>query len=186
MIFFSKREIKQLFNSLVFITFIFIIASKDYVFLNMIYNFIIYFIVLFFSFILHELAHKIVAQKLGFQAEYFSNDKYSFISILFAFFGFILISPGAIHVKGYIQKKESALISMAGPIINIIIAIISYIYINVTLFNFNIFRISFLINSILAIFNLIPVNPFDGKKIYDSNKTIFVILMLIAFILNML
>ena len=65
-------------------------------------------------------------------------------------------------------RKDSALISIAGPAINIIIAVILALlvrFINfstiIEIFFFAVIRV----NISLAIFNLIPIHPLDGGKI---------------------
>lgn len=67
-------------------------------------------------------------------------------------------------------KKDVALISLAGPLMNIIIALVSIvILIKVQYFASDkvsmLLSYIFSINSGLAVFNLIPIPPLDGSKI---------------------
>lgn len=62
-------------------------------------------------------------------------------------------------------KKDSALISLAGPLSNILLSILLSIIIHISP-SLTIFLAPFIILNIsLAIFNLVPIHPLDGGKI---------------------
>ncbi len=69
-------------------------------------------------------------------------------------------------------RRDSALIAVAGPISNLIIASIAALILNLTMQPFSInttalFLIPIIyLNVILAVFNLIPIHPLDGGKIF--------------------
>lgn len=65
-------------------------------------------------------------------------------------------------------RRDSALISLAGPISNVIIAIIASIILHlVPLSAFTIFLVTIItLNLVLALFNLLPIHPLDGGKIF--------------------
>lgn len=63
-------------------------------------------------------------------------------------------------------RRDAGLISIAGPVSNLLLAIAVSILLRVLPYTFSVFLIPFvLINISLAVFNLIPVGPLDGQKI---------------------
>ena len=153
------------------------------------FDFIIYFVISLFTvglgFIFHELGHKYIAQKYGCFAEYRANNQMLIIGILTAFFGFLFIAPGAVVIKGIVTKKRNGIISLAGPLANIILAIVFIIislFINNSFFSM-ILSYGVRINYFLAVFNMIPILNFDGRKIWAYNKAIYIITIVVGLLI---
>ncbi|MBI4149836.1 hypothetical protein HY488_00370 [Candidatus Woesearchaeota archaeon] len=123
------------------------------------------------AFLLHELGHKVVAQRYGCFAEFRSFDQMLLLCILMSFFGFIFAAPGAVMIAGHVTREKNGRISAAGPIVNIILAIMFFAAYAImpTL----VFKYGALINSWIAIFNMIPFWQFDGAKILAWNKAVW-------------
>lgn len=152
-------------------------------------SFMIYFIISLLTvglgFIFHELAHKYVAQRFGCYAEYRANDKMLIIGILTAFVGFLFIAPGAVIIQGIVTKKRNGIISLAGPVANIILA---FVFVIISFFISSEFFLTAIaygiqINYLLAIFNMIPILNFDGKKIWAYNKLIYFVIIISALLI---
>jgi Zn-dependent protease len=152
------------------------------------------------GFLLHELAHKFVAQRYGYWAEYRANRNGLLIIIIMSLMGFILAAPGAVMIHkasslypqstaySYVEqdyenqskaRKEQLWISLAGPMTNIALAALflallvsGIIAIKVSM---NAIYFAFFINLYLAAFNLIPFGPLDGRKIFEANRLVWVI-----------
>ncbi len=119
------------------------------------------------AFLLHELAHKFMAQRLGYWAEYRLNN-IGLLITLFSFFSpFKLIAPGAVMIAGLMYGDDYGKISLSGPVTNIAQAIIllALMVRSPNIIVFNIARLGVIINSSLALFNLLPFGVFDGVKI---------------------
>jgi Zn-dependent protease len=119
------------------------------------------------AFLLHELAHKFMAQRLGYWAEYRLNTLGLMITLFSFFSPFKLVAPGAVMIAGLMYGDDYGKISLSGPVTNIAQAAL---YITLMLTNPNEFvvylaRLGITINSSLALFNLLPFGVFDGVKI---------------------
>jgi len=146
------------------------------------------------GFILHELAHKFMAVRYGFYAEFRMWLEGLIFALITAFLlGFVFIAPGAVYIHGeYISREQNGKISIVGPLVNIVLALfflslIPLINPNPTdLWGFifaNIVKFGFIINSILAAFNLIPLGIFDGAKVLKWNPIVWGITFAVAIIL---
>jgi len=175
---FSQLEITDLIKSWVAISIAFaILLSEDLFSSGFTKIFFISALTVGTAFLLHELGHKFMAQKYHYWAEYRAFNGMLILAILMSFIGFIFVAPGAVMIHGYYMTKEkNGKISAAGPIVNIVLATIFIILI---LFGINNLFTSYgaLINSWIALFNMIPFGNIDGKKILTwSKKTYFIML----------
>jgi len=125
------------------------------------------------SFFIHEIAHKVAAERKGILAEFRLTLWGSIMTLIFAFLPIKLISPGAVMIAGSADKRDMGRISLAGPMTNIVL---SMGFLGAA-FVPNPFSVFFLFggffNAYLAAFNLIPYGVFDGLKIFHWNKAIW-------------
>lgn len=131
------------------------------------------------GFILHELAHKYVAIHFGAEAEYRAWPFGLVIALITSLVGFVFAAPGATYVFGgkNIGLRENGIISLAGPLTNILIAVIFFIPMITFSHNYigQILSGVVFINLFLALFNLLPIPPLDGSKVFEWNKGIWAI-----------
>lgn len=154
------------------------------------------FVILIYSAILHEIAHGWVADRLGDPTARISgrltlnplNHIDLFMSIILPVFLYIysqgqFIFGGAkpVPVDPFNLKdgrKDTAIVALAGPLTNLLIAVIASLILRLLVFfssssgNFFILLIYSIgstivqINILLALFNLLPVPPLDGSKVF--------------------
>ncbi len=148
-------------------------------------NFAITFFISMFTaglgFLLHELAHKFVAQHYGCAAEFRAWDQLLYLAVgLAVFIGFIFAAPGAVMISGMVTRKENGHISAAGPAMNYVLAMIFLGLLVLFPQWSNVFATGFSINIWLGMFNLIPFGPLDGRKIFDWNKGVWAVMLMIG------
>ena len=178
----SETEIRDLIKAWIAISIAFAILLRGSLDLNLYETFIVAAITVGTAFVFHEMGHKIVAQKYGCFAEFRSFDSMLILAVIMSFLGFIIAAPGAVMISGPVGVKRNGKISAAGPSVNLALALI-FLLIFYT-FPIGILTIiafyGFFINSWLALFNLIPIWNFDGKKVLRWNKTVYGIMVAIA------
>src|ERR1044071_3999561 len=76
------------------------------------------------AFVLHELAHRVVARYYGAEAHFVANNGMLLVSILIAFLGVLFAAPGAVWHRGYLTRRQSGLIALAGPATNLGLSIV--------------------------------------------------------------
>src|SRR3989338_1022011 len=77
------------------------------------------------GFLLHELAHKFVAQRYGCVAEFRAWDQFLFLALgMAAFIGFLFAAPGAVMISGMITRRENGIVSVAGPATNYVLGLL--------------------------------------------------------------
>jgi Zn-dependent protease len=150
---------------------------------------------LVYSAILHEIAHGFVAERLGdptarLMGRLTLNPKSHIDPFMSILVPLLLIISGSPVIFGAAKpvpvdpfnfrepKKDMALVSLAGPGTNLLIALVFSLICHLLFpgLSFDVIRsggiIGFLlgtvvyINLLLAIFNLIPIPPLDGSKIF--------------------
>jgi Zn-dependent protease len=187
----SSKEIKDLAIAWIFVSLAFAIARtaengiklSAFYSMSFVTSIVISAVTVGIAFILHELAHKIVAQRYNCWAEFRADLNMLVLGVLMSLLGVVFIAPGAVMIFGNITQKQNGRISMAGPLTNIILAIIllPLLFINFSSTILKEIIVSgYLINAWLALFNMIPVWNFDGAKIYAWNRKVFYTMIIIS------
>jgi Zn-dependent protease len=163
-------------------------------------------VVVFFAFVFHELAHRIAARRYGFRAVFHVWIPGLLLAMGGALFGFLFAAPGGVHIQiGQDTVENRAKLgksALAGPIANIILAVIFTVFTIVFLASVQSYTLStgkntsalaswvntagnigvmgMEINSLLAVFNLIPWGFFDGSKVFQWNKKVWITAFIIS------
>ncbi len=132
-------------------------------------------VVFAFSFMTHEFAHKLTAQHFGLWAEFRITMLGALITVLSIISPFKIISPGAVMVGGMADRKTIGKTSIAGPLTNIVLALF-FLFLKEALPYSSVafaFRFGLLINSFIALFNLVPFGVLDGFKVFFWSKAVW-------------
>lgn len=121
--------------------------------------------------ILHEMAHKFVAMFFGlvafFQVSYFGL----LLGVLLKLFGtgFIILAPGYVSIYGA-NALESIITAFSGPLINLSLWVLAILLLkyktNMTRNEAVFWSLTNHINKWLFIFNILPIPPLDGSKVW--------------------
>lgn len=132
------------------------------------------------SFMIHEMAHKLVAQHYGMWSEFRMMAYGYYLSAMAILFSFPVFGTGAVFTSGSSSPDKDAKSTLAGPLSNAILASIFVVAALVTFifgrlqspFSY-ILEYAAQLNSMLALFNLIPIPPLDGARILLWRKGVW-------------
>jgi len=144
------------------------------------------------GFVLHELAHRIVARNYGAEAHFVANNGWLLISIVIAFAGFFIAAPGAVWHRGYLTERQGGLIALAGPATNLVFALLFLLALPVLYLTgialpswaLLLCYTGFKLNAWIGLFNMLPAGPFDGAKVLDWSPLLFGITVAIGILLT--
>jgi Zn-dependent protease len=138
------------------------------------------------GFILHELAHKYVAQGYGLWAEFRLNTTGLLLTAISIVSPIKFIAPGAVMIAGFADQERMGRTALAGPLVNVIITGVLLIVLPAvqTTGFYDAVVAGAAINAFLSLFNLIPFAVFDGQKIYKWNRAYWAIMFLVSLTLT--
>jgi Zn-dependent protease len=157
------------------------------------------------GFVLHEMGHKITAIYYGAYARFQMWMQGLIFMIITSLIGILFAAPGAVYIYApNIGKRENGLISLSGPFVNFIIMLVFFamsfvmpLYLGgyfsfdlrpltqvLGIGQFEVWRFGAYINFILCMFNMLPVFPLDGSKVFGWSKLAWVSFLLMIFIVG--
>ncbi|MBI4176625.1 MAG: hypothetical protein HY518_05445 [Candidatus Aenigmarchaeota archaeon] len=142
-------------------------------------------LILGIAFMGHELSHKFIARRFGYWAEFQMWPFGLGIALLMAIVtsgNFIFAAPGAVVFGASLLRTPRAndvgKIGLAGPLFNIVSA--AALIGAFMLYPGGILFTAIAINAWLAVFNLIPVYPLDGQKVFSWDWRVWVLTIAMA------
>ena len=146
------------------------------------------------GFILHEMAHKLVALEYGAQARFrMWNGGLVFMFVAIVVLGVFFAAPGAVYIYApRITNRQNGLISIAGPMLNFTLAVffvalefiapvkqfftflapagMAYAGYGISNGMLHVWHFGAAMNLVLGLFNMIPAFVLDGAKVLRWNK----------------
>ena len=132
------------------------------------------------SFMAHEMAHKFVAQNYGMWSEFRMTSTGYWLSAIAILFSLPIFGTGVVYTSGATNTEHTGKSNLAGPLTNFVIAaalaIISMLLFPVGL----LYPVGILLqygvqlNAFLGLFNMIPIQPFDGATVRYWNSRVWI------------
>ncbi|MGC8582625.1 MAG: site-2 protease family protein [Thermoproteus sp.] len=143
----------------------------------------------------HELAHRQVARRRGCWSRFVLYQPGFLVTLIVnGLVGAFTRAP-VLFISGYTlischsyTREDDGLISLAGPLTNIAVALLSLALLSLPI-ALGLLSIQFLIylmrlNAFVAFFNLLPLGPLDGSKIFRWNIAVWAVMFLVAIYLS--
>ncbi len=131
------------------------------------------------AFLIHESAHRIIASIGGFRSRFIISPPWLLVTLISAFLPIRVIAPGYVEVSGFspvnpLRFKWLLYSVVGGPASNIALALITF-----SLFKLvpGLLAVAS-INAYVAFFNLLPIPPLDGSKIFSTSKSLWALLFI--------
>ena len=137
------------------------------------------------SFMVHEMAHKFTAQHYGMWSEFRMTTAGYYMSAIAIVFSIPVFGTGVVLSSGASSTDEDAKVNLAGPLSNLILGLImcivalgiAFLGVPLSLLSLILFvlQLSIILNGMLGLFNMIPIQPFDGGTVFHWNKAIWIV-----------
>ena len=132
------------------------------------------------SFMAHELAHKFVAQHYGMWSEFRMTSMGYLLSGMAILFSIPIFGTGVVYTSGTTNREHNGKSNLAGPLTNFFIAaslmILALVFWLVSLplgFASILIQYGIQLNAFLGLFNMIPIQPFDGATVREWSNSIW-------------
>ncbi|MFW9963975.1 MAG: AN1-type zinc finger domain-containing protein [Candidatus Sifarchaeia archaeon] len=133
------------------------------------------------SFMAHEMAHKFVAQSYGMWSEFRMTSMGYYLSAMAILFSLPIFGTGVVYTSGTTNVEHGGKSNLAGPMTNFLIAAgLAILSIMMFAFGVNLFPLGILLrygvqlNAFLGLFNMIPIQPFDGATVRYWNNRVWI------------
>jgi Zn-dependent protease len=155
---------------------------------HLIYMFPISLLTVGIGFLAHELSHRFVATRFGCRAFYRMWGWGLLLALILSLASggrIVFAAPGAVYISYPIYwygverdvRRLNGLISLAGPLANIVVAILFYLLSAAEAIPLVVGRLGFRVNIWLAIFNLLPIAPLDGWKVFSYSVPLWLLII---------
>ncbi len=142
-------------------------------------------------YLVHEMAHKFMAQHFGMWAEFRMTMQGYYLSAIAIVFSIPIFGTGAVFTSGAHSREEDGLVNFVGPFSNFVfassLAMLAITVLPIISDPFYVVRFLFMmgiaLNAFIGLFNMVPFQPFDGGTIYAWNKRLWALLTIALLIL---
>jgi Zn-dependent protease len=129
------------------------------------------------GFLLHEIAHKVMAVRFDQIAAFRADYGMLAVAIAAGLAGFLFAAPGAVYHRGQITGRQNGIIAAAGPVTNLALATVSLpLFLVGPGIVSELGRWGLLVNCFLAAFNMVPFGPLDGNTVIAWSKQAFALI----------
>ncbi len=135
------------------------------------------------AFMGHELAHKFVAQHYGMWSEFRMTMMGYYLSLFAILFSLPIFGTGIVYTSGSGDVEQDGKTNLAGPMVNLVVAMVLIVIGlmaivfsgGISYFMLFIIQNGVIINGFIALFNMIPLQPFDGATVRRWSQPVWIV-----------
>jgi len=149
-------------------------------------TFSVFFIVSGIGIAIHEMAHRYVAGcNKGLSEFRFWNLGTVIMLLTGALFGLVFAKPyrTLISNSSSLEKRSLGIIMLAGPVISVILALLSLALLPLGGIYSIIGEAGFSVNLLSALYGMMPFNPMDGEQVYDWSRAKWALIFVPIFLI---
>jgi len=189
----SRKELRDIIISVLVVSLIFAYNNANPA--STIALFPLFLLIVIVTFLFHELAHRFVARRFGCASFYKLWIEGIIFGLLFMLVGVKFVAPGAVVIYPYqfgrwgfryigLTATEMGLIAFSGIGVNLLLSMVFKPLTGILIIQgVDLFGSLAFVNAWLAFFNLLPIPPLDGGKIFRWKPWFWFLLFLTSILL---
>ncbi len=132
----------------------------------------------------HEFLHNFTSYRSGIESEFrISPVGMVSVAITSVLFGNVFATPGMTHLYGEASPDQRGKVALSGPLVSFVMVVLFWLLAGYGGFAGSVGQAGFGIAFIMAVFEMLPIRPMDGKEVKSWNRWVWRLYFVPVFLL---